>query len=291
MAHQYCSEVIGEELTAHGEDFQKACILLGVLPEFRGSRVISDDVLQELSRAEHGKGQTSKLLKKIEKLLALGESPNIHEAEAALQKASLLIDKYQVQQLRTPGHEDFTITVIETGKKQLATYRRHICRILQDFFYVRVVVSEVYIPLSNGVQKTLEILGTRENAAIAEYCYYFLENQLDVLWKKFRSRTAKSGRTQKNSFYLGVVLGFFQKLSEQNTRPASRNRENRELLVLEDRRLESYVQVHFPRLKKSRSRRSSVDSDIYHQGMDQGRKLTLTSGVTYNKYKGPRYLE
>ncbi|BHH84922.1 SprT-like domain-containing protein [Desulforhopalus sp. 52FAK] len=291
MAHQYCSEVIGEETLAHGEEFQSACILLGVLPEFRGSRVLSVELLKELSNVEYGAGQTSTVLQKIEKLLALGESPNIHEAEAALQKASMLIDKYHVQHLKSPGHEDFTVKVIETGKKQVATYKRHICRILKDFFYVRVVLSEAYVPVSNGRQKTIEIMGTRENTSIAEYCYYFLENQLDVLWREFRSSAKVSGRTQKNSYYLGVVLGFFHKLSEQNVSPTSERSEQKELLVLEDRRLDSFVQMCFPRLRRSRSRSSRLDSDTYHKGMVEGRKLTLTAGVNHKKSYGLNYLE
>ncbi|MFT5727735.1 MAG: hypothetical protein ACI8PB_001876 [Desulforhopalus sp.] len=281
MAHQYCSEVLRSKFTAHGEDFQKACFRLGVLPEFRGFSLVTDELLQQLD--DHGKGGTSepKVLTKIEKLLALGESPNIHEAEAALQKASTLIEKYHLQQLTSPDHSSYIVGVIEIGKKQIATYKRHICRILQDFFFVRVVLSRVYNPHIDTVQKTIELMGSRENVAIAEYCYFFLENRLELLWNDFRQRTRSSGRTQKNSYYLGVVLGFFQKLQDQNRKRKTTAVEpqRKELLLVEDRRLDAFVQMHFPRVRKSSSSGSRVDRGVYQKGMEAGRTLTLTEGV------------
>ena len=285
MAHQYCSEVIGREAPAHGEDFKKACFLLGVIPEFRGCRVVTTELLHELSLRDKGRGKANPILQKIEKLLALGKSPNIHEAEAALQKASALIEKYQVDQLSCLVDAEYRVVVIETGKKQVATYKRHILRILQDFFYVRVVLSNAYTPMSNGVQKTFELMGTSENTAIAEYCYYFLENQLELLWKDVRLRTARSARTQKNSYYLGVVLGFSQKLKaqQQNNPLETSHSQHHELLLLADRKLDNFVQMYFPRLKKSQTRRSRVDSDMYHKGVAEGRKLTLSGGVTHGR--------
>ena len=283
MAHQYCSEIIRSQATAHGDDFQKACSLLGVLPEFRGFSVVTEELLQQLRENERGAGTEPKALEKIEKLLALGQSSNVYEAEAALQKASVLIEKYHLQQLSSPDHSSYIVGVIETGKKQIATYKRHICRILQDFFFVRVVLSQVYNPHLNTMQKTIELMGTRENVEIAEYCYYFLENRLELLWKDFRRQTKSSGRTQKNSYYLGVVLGFFKKLQDQNRqrqKKTTQEHHRNALLVVEDKRLDAFVQMHFPRLKRRSSRTSRVDKDIYRKGMEAGRTLTLTEGVT-----------
>jgi hypothetical protein len=292
MAHQYSSEVLGQT-AAHGEGFQAACALLGVLPQYRGCRIVTAEILARLTRPEKNLSEGQKVLARIEKLLALGESSNVHEAEAALKKASLLIEKYHLQQLVSSEHSAYVVCLIEIGKKQIATYQRHICRILQDFFFVRVVLSETYKPLTNEVQKAIELLGTSENVAIAEYCCHFLENRLALLWQEYRLRNKSSGRTQKNSFYLGVVLGFWEKLQEQNSGGARANiasAEHRELLVVEDRRLETFVQSHFPRLRKTSSRRSTVDRKVYQEGMQAGRSLRMTEGVTQGSGRN-RFLE
>lgn len=282
MAHQYCSEVIRSESTPHGEDFQKACSRLGVLPEFRGFSLITDELLDQLGDHGKGGGAEPKVLTKIEKLLALGGSSNVHEAEAALQKASSLIEKYHLQQLTSPDHTSYTVRAIEIGKKQIATYKRHICRILRDFFFVRVVLSRAYNPHINTVHKTIELMGTKENVAIAEYCYFFLENRLELLWNEFRQRSRSSGRTQKNSYYLGVVLGFFQKLQDQNEQEKKKSAiepQRNELLLVEDRRLAAFVQMHCPRMRTSSSGASKVDRDVYQRGKEAGRNLTLAEGV------------
>lgn len=291
MAHQYCEEVSCDNDSAHGESFQRACILLGVLPVYRGAQVISEALLRDIAEGEGGRGKSCKILSKIEKLLALGESSNSHEAEVALQKASLLIDKYQVDQLTVGDHENYTVTVVETGRKQVATYRRYICNILQEFFYVRVVLAEAYVPLTNGTQKTIELLGTAENVAIAEYCFHFLENQLEILWKQFHLATGKKGRTQKNSYYLGVVLGFYQKLKIQSAAATAVTSQQKELLVVEDTRLGLFVQNQFPRLQKSSARSSRVDRDSYQQGMTEGQRLSLKGGVERDKTSPQKYLE
>lgn len=294
MAHQYCSEVLQSKGVAHGEDFGRACSLLGVLPGFRGCSLVTKELLQEVGESVTGAAKGQDVCSKIEKLLALGASSNVHEAEVALQKASLLIEKYNVQQLISPDHLLYTVGVIETGKKQIATYRRHICTILQDFFFVRVVLSSSYSPLSDTMLKTIELMGTRENVAIATYCYDFLENRLARMWKDFRARTPRSGRSQKNSYYLGVVLGFSEKLQEQKVpemKKTSTEPLPKELLVLEDRRLEAFVQMHYPRLRKTASRSARVDRNTYNEGVQAGRTLTFTKGVGDGCPSSPRRLE
>ena len=294
MAHQYCSETLQSKGGAHGEDFQSACSLLGVLPEFRGFSLVTKELLQEFGKQVTGASKGQKILSKIEKLLALGESSNVHEAETALQKASLLIEKYHVQQLTSPDHSLYTASVIETGKKQIPTYRRYICRILQEFFFVRVVLSSSYNPLVNTMQKTIELMGTRENIVVATYCYDFLENNLPLMWKEFHLRTGRTGRSEKNSYYLGVVLGFLGKLREQQVQEKDKTPIEplrKELLVLEDRRLDAFVEMHFPRLQNSPSRGARINKDIYQEGLEAGRSLTLTKGVEDDCSSSPRRLE
>ena len=108
MAHQYSYEVLGQT-DAHGEGFQAACALLGVLPQYRSCRIVTAEVLAQLTGTENKMSEGQKVLFRIEKLLALGESSNIHEAEAALKKASLLIEKYHLQQLVSSEHSAYVV--------------------------------------------------------------------------------------------------------------------------------------------------------------------------------------
>lgn len=291
MAHQYCSEILEDSSGGHGRSFKAACDRLGVLPEFRRAGVGSEEFLRALG-GESDKDESSGVVEKIEKLLALGQSSNIHEAELALEKARLLMDKYQVQQLGSDqSYKNYTLAVIEMGSRQVATYRRYICQILQDYFFVRVVLSETYLPLHNDFVKTLELLGTKENVAVAEYCYYFLENNLQFLWQQFRVATGAKGRREKNSYYLGVVTGYYGKLEAQNMTLEPKSRVQKELMVMEDARLTSFLQICHPRLVRSSSRRSLVDQETYERGMVEGQKLNFSPGVAEGGHQQQKYLK
>ncbi len=155
---------------------------------------------------------------KVEKLLALSQSSNEHEAALAMQKANDLIEKYHIQELGFDQEYRYGFGIIDRKRKRIESYQRRICTILHDFFFVRVVLSSLYDPLCNDTYKTIELLGTKENVAIAEYCYHFLENRLASLWSLNRKRFKGTTRTEKNSYYLGLLRGFYQKLQEQKRR-------------------------------------------------------------------------
>lgn len=295
MAHQYCDEVEGSTSAAvHGEIFQRACERLGVLPEYRNPAVVTEDMLEAIKLQGDDKSRSARVFAKVEKLLALGGSSHIHEAELALEKARQLIEKYQLEALAGKVAGAYQVLVINTHKKQIATYRRYICRILKDFFGVRVVLSSTYDAKADTSYKTIELLGTSENVRVGEYCYYFLENQLECLWKVHRSRSKASGRTSKNSFYIGVVLGFYKKLEAGNsTADATAGVKNKgygELLVMEEQRLDRFLHMHFPRLRKTSSRRTAIDSRSYNEGIEAGRAMNFTKGLKNGPVSGGNLL-
>jgi len=285
MAHQLCSQ--WQELGSvrvHGEMFQRACERLGVLPEFRRAGTILPEHVDEMAAfsqlSEHGR----KCLARIEKLLALGRSANEHEAALAMEKANELIEKYHLQGLSQGLKPHHAYVAIDRKQKRVAAYQRHICSILQEFFLVRVVLSQRFDPAEGDSFKTIELFGTPENTAIAEYCYHFLENRLALLWaqngKKFNGRT----RTEKNSYYLGLLRGFSLKLRAQKQArdvqemvPAAGA-----LIIAEENRLAAFVGLRYPRLRKSSSRGAKVNGGTYQAGVEMGKTITLSGGLTKN---------
>src|SRR4051794_3829070 len=79
MAHQYVCEVLGESgESAHGPRFRAVCERLGIDAAAQGM----PDVPPPEKSAEQ-----RKIGDRIARLLALAESPNVHEAEAAMAAA------------------------------------------------------------------------------------------------------------------------------------------------------------------------------------------------------------
>ncbi len=146
---------------------------------------------------------------------------------------------------------------------------------------MRIVLSQLYDPGRGESFKTIELFGTRENVAIAEYCFHFLENRLALLWSANKNRFRGAVQTEKNSYFLGLLRGFHQKLREQKN---SRREESvvpqaGALILAEEQRLAWFVGMRFPRLKMVSTRGAKVYRETYREGVETGREITLNEGV------------
>jgi predicted SprT family Zn-dependent metalloprotease len=281
MAHQFCAEIFRSVGSPHGADFQQACELLGVLPEYRraGSAVV--EMVEQAAAGTKISGRGQACMARVAKLLALSQSANEHEAALAMQKANALIEKYHLEELGDDAEYRYGFGIIDRKRKRIESYQRRICTILHDFFFVRVVLSSLYDPLLNDTYKTIELLGTKENVAIAEYCYFFLENRLASLWSLHKNRFKGSVRTEKNSYYLGLLLGFTQKLQEQKrtTKDLRSQPHLGELVVADEKRLENFIELRFPRLKKAARSGARVYKSTYNVGVETGKTISLAEGL------------
>jgi hypothetical protein len=281
MAHQLCCESAEAEGKAHGEQFQQACERLGVLPEFRRPGLVVPDMVESAAAGSELSESGRKCLAKIEKLLALSRSANEHESARAMEKANELLEKYHLRGLAEGGEHRYASMVIDRKKKKIAAYQKHICAILQEFFFVRIVLSELYDPSRSDTFKTIEMFGTRENVAIAEYCYDFLENRLALLWTANRDRFCRSIQTEKNSYYLGLLRGFQWKLRNQkkNRVENAAGSEAGALIVAEEQRLTWFVGMRFPRLRRISAKGAKVYGNTYNEGVAAGKLITFNEGV------------
>ena len=171
MAHQICSERFFENDGGHGPLFHKACDLLGLPAPFR---LASGDLPKTGATDPSGNQQTEKgrqFIRRIGKLLALAGSNNEHEAAIAMEKASQLMARHNLQQVLEDAQSEFTSLIINGRTRRLERWQHKICAILLRFFYVKVVTASLYDPLQDTHHKTIEIFGRQENVAIAEYCY------------------------------------------------------------------------------------------------------------------------
>ncbi len=295
MAHQVCTEKYKSDNNGHGHDFQRACELLGVESRFRRSRASLTELLGELERGSGLTDSGRRFINKIEKLLALAQSPNENEASLAMQKANELIEKYNVQSLERGAEHGLSYVIINKKKKRIEAYQRYICMILSDFFFVKIMMSSLYDPLTHQSYKTIELLGTQENIAIGEYCYHFLENKLQMLWVYNRNKYKGSTRREKNSYYLGLLAGFHGKLKKQKedrTEGIQEKNENERglILVAAERKLEGYIKSRFPRQKKVSGRAAKIYANTYADGVETGKTITLAKGVNGEAERSGRLL-
>ena len=290
VAHQICSEIFNCPENGHGPTFHKACSLLGVPAEYRSATADLLETLENMYTESESIQTGRRFLERVEKLLSLAQSANEHEATLAMKKANELIEKYNVTIWKDKKSCKYRCVVINRKKKRIEGWQRKICSILHDFFFVEIIFSRLYDPHSNQTHKTIELFGTVENVAIAEHCYYFLENQLLCLWKSTHRTFDSAAIKTKNSYFHGILDGFYESLQSRSKQAANYKDTETEnnvtangtlssLIIAEDQELRAFISAMRPRLKTISRRGPSIYTKAYNDGVSTGKKLILHKAV------------
>jgi len=161
MAHQLADERVGGYESAHGVIFRDACRMLGVanwaasaacelppeIPNWR-QRVLTSEEVRLLNRAE--------------KLLALAESSNEHEAALAVERVRQLYAKYNLERLAA-GSESAYVHCIILRRRRIESDDSAIFAILTAHFLVRAVFTSLYDARDLCEYRVVELLGGHEN--------------------------------------------------------------------------------------------------------------------------------
>jgi len=211
MAHQFADEVLGaNNEPPHGPKFQGACHLLRANPNASGKyEPLHDRIFRESS------GSEDRIMLRIKKLMALAQSKNQHEAEAAMAKAHELIAKYNVDLLAHEENRDFVSVFV--GKPALRHFREEyaLARLLTDFYFVHGIWMPAYVVDKGKMGSVLEISGTIQNIKIAHYVYDFVRQSTNSQWDEYNKDNGLN-RYRKTDFAMGIIQGFSSKLKSQS---------------------------------------------------------------------------
>lgn len=261
IAHQIVEEYFHEtEQTAHGTAFKKACEMLEISPE------ASHKESQE-------KTEFTKVRNKIQKLLALGESNNPHEAELALKRARDLALKHQIPLLQEQK-QDISFRPVGPLKKKVPNHYSQIICLLRDFYFVKVL--RTYREIDDETFYQFEIYGSLENLELAHYVFDFLIQEGEDLWHIARRLNGLKGLRQKNSFFFGLYQGFREKLESEQLASQS----EMELIHIGLEQVSEFYYERNENISRGKSRRRTVDLNALAQGQEQGRNLSVRQGVS-----------
>jgi hypothetical protein len=259
MAHQYVHDVLGVRgETSHGPAFQRVCAERGI-----------DGAAAGVAASPATDSDEHRALERVKKLLALGRSPNPHEAEAAMAAAQRLILKYNLEAAASAHASHHGFRHLGAPRVRITRAEHSAAVILRDHFFVEVIWVHVWLPLEGRTAKVLEICGTDENLELASYVYDFLLAAADRLWDEYRKRPDVRGRSYRQSFQAGVLGGFWEKLrGEQQV-------QRQEGLVWKgDPALAAYYQQRHPRRRSGRSTARHL-ARPFLDGNAAGRNLEL----------------
>ncbi len=216
------------------------------------------------------------ILEKIKKLLALSTSPNPNEANAAIAKANELMLRHNISigDIQTREMKDYTEEGIAYDYMIETKYVR---RIITGFFFVKAIL----IPRA----KTWNILGTKENVAIATYMFHHIKHKFVAAWQDYKKAHDLPGLQGKTDFFVGLYHGLQDKLT------AERDRLKKEegLIWLGDPKLNDFFKQQYPETKNALSKaRVSGDAHAQNAGYQAGRKMQLNQGLGAGATKAAR---
>ena len=205
MAHQYVDEVLKvNDETAHGRAFRDVC-----------ERFRIDAAASGVPKDEPPNDERARVIERVARLLALAESPNAHEAEAAMAAAQRLMLKYNVEQMNVVGARRYGFRHVGEPSSRAFESDRLLAQILAKHFFVEVIWVPVYRPLDGKRGSVLEICGTPENLEMAEFAHAFLRHTASELWLAHKEKTGERSNRERRTFLAGVMTGFLDKLDAQ----------------------------------------------------------------------------
>jgi hypothetical protein len=264
MAHQYVHEILGETGEApHGRAFQETCARMGI--DARASGV--PDV-------PASGGEEDKVVERIARLLALAESPNRHEAEAAMAAAQRLMLKHNLETARSPRAHDYGHAHLGDPSGRVGEHERLVAMILGKHFFVEAIWVPAYRPLEGKRGSVLEIVGSRSNLAIAEYVHAFLLETAERLWRDHRTSQGIRSNRDRRTYLAGVMVGFADTLTRQQARSRDEG-----LVWVRDGDLAAHFRRRHPHVRNVRHA-GQRRTDAWAHGREAGRKIVLSKPVT-----------
>ena len=262
MAHQFVHEILGKtDETSHGPAFRAVCAERAIDPKAFG-RPGSDEPSE------------SRVFQRVSKLLALASSANQHEAELAMSKAQDLMRAHNIASMQANTPRGYGFRQLHAPTARIFEHERWLAAIISDHFFVQVLWVQSYDAKRGTQGRVLEISGTPENLAIAEYVHGFLLQTADRLWLQHKAEQGITKNKDRQRFRIGVMRGFKEKLEAQQVKS-----EQTGLVWVEDADLQAYFRRRHPHTR-SVHRASAAESAAVQAGRAAGRNIVLNKPVS-----------
>ena len=260
MAHQWVHEVLGRGAEPpHGPAFRETCARLGIDAAATGT---------PSPGAPRGEAE-ERILDRIAKLLALGTSENVNEAEAAMAAAQKLMLKHNLAVAATAHARGYAYRHVGRASGRITESERTLALLLAKHFFVEAIWVPIYRPLEGKRGSVLELCGTPENLEIAEYVHGYLTDTAARLWMDHRRAHGIEGNRDRRTFLSGVMTGFAEKLARQAAK-----HEEHGLVWVGDKDLEDYLRRRHPHVRQVWST-GPRRNDSFAHGRSAGSSIVL----------------
>ena len=284
MAHQMANELFrASDREPHGPAFRRACKLLRIGPAASGNyHPLYDRLINDQFSAH------DRRMLRIKKLLALAESKNRFEAEAAMTKAHELIARYNIELSDHADERQYLSIFIGSPALRHPREDYHLANLLQDFYFVRGIWVPAYVLAKRKMGRVLEISGTAPNLKMADYVHDFIRTFINARWSAYNQGKGLN-RYRKTDFAVGIIEGFRDKL-ESNISHKKRSPKLLALIRKKDPELKKYYHFRYPHTASIRRAATRQDARVLKDGKKVGQKLIIAKGISERKIGKPRLI-
>lgn len=209
MAHQYVTEVLGKrDETPHGPSFRAVCERLGIDATAAGAPQPPAS-----SASDAPEDDIARKLKRIARLLALAESQNVNEAEAAMREAQRLMLKHNIDAAVSAHARRYAYRHLGPVRRRVDESQRILAMLLGRHFFVEAIWVPSYDARADVRGTVLEICGTPENLEMAAYVHDFLHRTAERLWQEHKRQSGTRSDRDRRTYLSGVMLGFGERLA------------------------------------------------------------------------------
>jgi hypothetical protein len=261
-AHQYVDEILEiRDESAHGPTFRRVCVDRGIDP--RAAGVVVDGA------AEARDADVEKILRRVEKLLALAESDNASEAEAAANAAQRLMLEHNLAVLGRPRR--YVVRALGTPTARMHAHEKLLGVLLSTHYFVDVIIGRAWMHDAARMGTVIEVAGAAENVDMAEWVHAFLLGAAERTWRE-QARVRGLPPKERLPFFAGFMMGVRDTLGR-----GAQAAQEKGLVWVGDADLAAFVRRRHPRVRRGRISGSARDG--HAAGREAGQDVVIHKPV------------
>ncbi len=222
--------------------------------------------------------ETNPIIEKIQKLLALANSSNEHEAALAAAHAQRLLSEHnlamadvEAKQQRPQSADKVETTVAKTLPKWVRNLSAGVCSAFD--------CQAIHHP----AQGKMTFIGVGADVQVASYTFSYLDRTIRKLCSSYMkyhvndsNQSNRNRELMRQSYYLGAVLTINSQLVQQKVQtPITPG-----ALVPIKEGLIKKSMSELGAIRTVRGRRSYINTHAYNQGQSDGKNVSIHKGVS-----------
>lgn len=216
------------------------------------------------------------IIAKIQKLLALANSDNEHEAQIAAQRAQELMVKHNLEMQQIKVDLEYAEQVVANDLPYALWHHNYILNICKDYFFVRTWFAPQKYKLTRDNRRQFRygivFFGTKANVKIANYVFDYLCGAYQRLWLDYKRANGLTEKSRK-SYYSGLSKGLRSKLEETRARVE----QDRGLVLVNDPKLDARMAKGFT--SHGGSYNPEYHHDVAMAGIEHGKSISIAKPI------------